>query len=109
MQDGEVVSNGATLRRGSVEKQKEMLVRSYSGIIGTMGQEERVRTATKESGEAVSEGNVVENMTVPRKADRANRLDYKATAAIMKDCTATATLSALPITTVGKVSPKGGA
>lgn len=68
MQDGEVVSNGATLRRGSVEKQKEMLVRSYSGIIGTMGQEERVRTATKESGEAVSEGNVVENMTVPRKA-----------------------------------------
>ena len=68
MQDGEVVSNGATLRRGSVEKQKEMLVRSYSGIIGTMGQEERVRTATKESGEAVSEGNVAENMTVPRKA-----------------------------------------
>ena len=28
--------------------------------------------------EAVSEGNVAENMTVPRKADRANRLDYKA-------------------------------
>ena len=45
-----------------------MLVRSYSGIIGTMGQEERVRTATKESGESVSEGNVAENMTVPRKA-----------------------------------------
>ena len=37
-------------------------------IIGTNGQEERVRTATKESGEAVSEGNVAENMTVPRKA-----------------------------------------
>ena len=37
-------------------------------IIGRMGQEERVRTATKESGEAVSEGNVAENMTVPRKA-----------------------------------------
>ena len=34
-----------------------------------MGQEERVRTATKESGEAVSEGNVAENMTVPRKDD----------------------------------------
>ena len=30
--------------------------------------EERERTATKESGEAVSEGNVAENMTVPRKA-----------------------------------------
>ena len=37
-------------------------------IIGTNGKEERVRTATKESGEAVSEGNVAENMTVPRKA-----------------------------------------
>ena len=76
-------------------------------IIGTNGQEERVMTATKESGEAVSEGNVAENMTVPRKADRANRLDYKATAATMCDCTATATLSALPITTTGKVSQKG--
>ena len=71
-----------------------------------MGQEERVRTATKESGEAVSEGNVAENMTVPRKADRANRLDYKATAATMNDCTATATLSALSITTTRKVSPQ---
>ena len=30
--------------------------------------EERERTATKESCEAVSEGNVAENMTVPRKA-----------------------------------------
>ena len=38
-------------------------------IIGTNGQEERVMTATKESGEAVSEGNVAENMTVPRKDD----------------------------------------
>ena len=68
--------------------------------------EERERTATKESGEAVSEGNVAENMTVPRKADRANRLDYKATAATMNDCTATATLSALSITTTRKVSPQ---
>lgn len=56
--------------------------------------------------EAVSEGNVAENMTVPRKADRANRLDYKATAATMNDCTATATLSALSITTTRKVSPQ---
>ena len=55
---------------------------------------------------AVSEGNVAENMTVPRKADRANRLDYKATAATMNDCTATATLSALSITTTRKVSPQ---
>ena len=37
-------------------------------IIGTNGQEERVRTATKESDEAVSEENVAENMTIPRKA-----------------------------------------
>ena len=37
-------------------------------LVSTNGQEERVRTATKESGEAVSEGNVAENMTVPRKA-----------------------------------------
>ena len=80
---------------------------SVDCIIGTMGQEERVRTATKESGEAFSEGNVAENMTVPRKADRANRLDYKATAATMCDCTATATLSALQITTTVKVSQKG--
>ena len=56
--------------------------------------------------EAVSEENVAENMTVPRKADRANRLDYKATAATMNDCTATATLSALSITTTRKVSPQ---
>ena len=56
--------------------------------------------------EAVSEGNVAGNMTVPRKADRANRLDYKATAATMNDCTATATLSALSITTTRKVSPQ---
>ena len=56
--------------------------------------------------EAVSEGNVAENMTVPRKADRANRLDYKATAATMYDCTATATLSTLSITTTRKVSPQ---
>ena len=41
---------------------------SVDCIIGTNGQEERVRTATKESGEAVSEGNVAENMTIPRKA-----------------------------------------
>ena len=65
-----------------------------------------MRTATKESGEAVSEGNVAENMTVPRKADGANRLDYKATDATMNDCTATATLSALSITTTRKVSPQ---
>ena len=75
-------------------------------IIGTNGKEERVRTATKESGEAVSEKNVAENMTVSRKADRAYRFDYKATAAIMHDCTATATLSALSITTTRKVSPQ---
>ena len=70
MQDGEVVPNGATLWRGCGSKR--MLVRGVFGsvdcIIGTMGQEERVRTATKESGEAVSEGNVAENMTIPRKA-----------------------------------------
>lgn len=56
--------------------------------------------------EAVSEGNVAGNMTVPRKADSANRLDYKASAATMNDCTATATLSALSITTTRKVSPQ---
>ena len=73
LQDGEVVpkiKNGATLRRGCGSKR--MLVRGVFGsvdcIIGTMGQEERERTATKESGESVSEGNVAENMTVPRKA-----------------------------------------
>ena len=41
---------------------------SVDCIIGIMGQEERVRAATTESGEAVSEENVAENMTVPRKA-----------------------------------------
>ena len=70
LQDGEAVPNGATLRRGCGSKR--MLVRGVFGsvdcIIGTMGQEERVRTATPESGEAVSEGNVAENMTIPRKA-----------------------------------------
>ena len=108
MQDGEVVPNGATLWRGCGSKR--MLVRGVFGsvdcIIGTNGQKERVRAATTESGEAVSEENVAGNMTVPRKADRANRLDYKATAATMNDCTATATLSALSITTTRKVSPQ---
>ena len=107
MQDGEDVPNGATLRRGAAVRDTcAELFGSVDCIIGTNGQEERVRTATKESGEAVSEGNVAENMTVPRKADRANRLDYKATAATMYDCTATATLSALSITTTRKVSPQ---
>ena len=85
-------------------------MRSYStawtASSAQRAKEERERTATKESGEAVSEGNVAENMTVPRKADRANRFDYKATAATMNDCTATATLSALSITTTRKVSPQ---
>ena len=61
-------------------------------IIGTNGQEERVRTATKESGEAVSEGNVAGNMTVPRKDDGQIASTAKATPTIMMDCTATATL-----------------
>ena len=60
-----------------------MLVRGVFGsvdcIIGTMGQEERERTATKESGEAVSEGNVAENMTVPRKAIGISINDYRST------------------------------
>ena len=51
LRDGEVVPNGATLRRGCGSKR--MLVRGVFGsvdcIIGTMGQEERVRTATPES------------------------------------------------------------
>ena len=110
LQDGEDVPNGATLWRGSVEKQKEMLVRSYSTAWTASSAQRGVRRTREDcyhgEREAVSEENVAENMTVPRKADRANRLDYKATAATMNDCTATATLSALSITTTGKVSPK---
>ena len=69
LQDVEDVPNGATLRRGAAVRDTcAELFDSVDCIIGTMGQEERVRTATKESGEAVSEGNVAENMTVPRKA-----------------------------------------
>ena len=92
MQDGEDVPNGATLRRGSVEKQKEILVRSYSAACtASSAQMGKKNERGLPHGErvAVSEGNVAENMTVPRKADRANRLDYKATAATMCDCTAT--------------------
>ena len=96
----------ASARCGS----KRMLVRSYS-TAWTASSAQRGERRTREDchhGErvAVSEGNVAENMTVPRKADRANRLDYKATAATMNDCTATATLSALSITTTRKVSPQ---
>ena len=69
LQDGEDVPNAATLRRGAAVRDTcAELFGSVDCIIGTMGQEERERTATKESGEAVSEGNVAENMTVPRKA-----------------------------------------
>ena len=68
---------------GEVAAVREFLVRGVFGsvdcIIGTMGQEERVRTATKESGEAVSEGNVAENMTVPRKAIGISINDYRST------------------------------
>ena len=86
-------------------------MRSYS-TAWTASSAQRGERRTREDchhgeREAVSEENVAENMTVPRKADRANRLDYKATAATMCDCTATATLSALQITTSGKVSPEG--
>ena len=79
---------------------------SVDCIIGTKGRKKNERGLPHGEREAVSEGNVAENMTVPRKADRANRLDYKATAATMNDCTATATLSALSITTTRKVSPQ---
>ena len=76
-------------------------------IIGTKGRKKNERGLPHGERVAVSEGNVAENMTVPRKADRANRFDYKATAATMNDCTATATLSDLSITTTRKVSQKG--
>ncbi|MDD6669282.1 MAG: hypothetical protein PUE54_06530 [Bacteroidales bacterium] len=69
MQDGEDVPNGATLRRGAAVRDTcAELFDSVDCIIGTKGQKERVRAATTESGEAVSEENVAENMTVPRKA-----------------------------------------
>ena len=63
-------------------------------------------TATKESGEAVSEENVAENMTFHEKVmGKSPRLQSR-----MFDndrLITTATLSALPITTTGKVSQKG--
>ena len=58
----------ASQRREAEREACAELFGSVDCIIGTKGQEERVRTATKESGEAVSEGNVAEKMTVPRKA-----------------------------------------
>ena len=108
MQDGEDVPNGATLRRGAAVR--ECLCEECSAA-WTASSAQRGERRTREDchdgeREAVSEENVAENMTVPRKADRANRLDYKATAATMYDCTATATLSALSITTTRKVSPQ---
>ena len=85
-------------------------MRSYStawtASSAQMGERRKREDCHHGEREAVSEGNVAGNMTVPRKADRANRLDYKATAATMNDCTATATLSALSITTTRKVSPQ---
>ena len=85
-------------------------MRSYSAAwtasSAQLGRKKNERGLPHGERVAVSEGNVAENMTVPRKADRANRLDYKATAATMNDCTATATLSALSITTTRKVSPQ---
>ena len=107
MQDGEDVPNGATLRRGAAVRDTcAELFDSVGCIIGTKGRKKNERGLPHGERVAVSEGNVAENMTVPRKADRANRLDYKATAATMNDCTATATLSALSITTTRKVSPQ---
>ena len=88
-----------------------MLVRSYS-TAWTASSAQRGERRTREDchhgeREAVSEEDEAENMNVPRKSDGAYRLDYKATAATMCDCTSTATLSALPITTTGKGSQKG--
>ena len=98
------------VRRFGEVRQKEILVRRYSTAWAASSAQRGERRTREDchhgEREAVSEGNVAENMTVPRKADRANRLDYKATAATMNDCTATATLSALSITTTRKVSPQ---
>ena len=108
LQDGKVVPNGATLRR--VSGSKRIPVRSdptaWAASSAQRGERRTREDCHHGEREAVSEGNVAENMTVPRKADRANRFDYKATAATMNDCTATATLSALSITTTRKVSPQ---
>ena len=108
MQDGEDVPNGATLRRGAAVREClcEECSAAWTASSAQLGRKKNERGLPHGEREAVSEGNVAENMTVPRKADMANRLDYKATAATMNDCTATATLSALPITTTGKVSPQ---
>ena len=89
---------------------KRMLVRGVFGsvdcIIGTKGRKKNERGLPPRRARSGQRGNVAGNMTVPRKADRANRFDYKATAATMNDCTATATLSTLSITTTRKVSPQ---
>ena len=70
MQDGEDVPNGATLRRGCGSKR--MIVRGVFGsvdcIIGTIGARRTSEDCHKGEREAVSEGNVAENMTIPRKA-----------------------------------------
>lgn len=108
MQDGEDVPNGATLRRGAAVREClcEECSAAWTASSAQLGRKKNERGLPHGERVAVSEGNVAENMTVPRKADRANRLDYKATAATMNDCTATATLSALSITTTRKESPQ---
>ena len=106
LQDGEDVPNGATLRRGAAVRDTcAELFDSVDCIIDTKGRKKNERGLPHGEREAVSEGNVAENMTIPRKAiGKSPRLRCSPTT--MWDCTSTATLSALPITTTGKVSPK---
>ena len=112
LQDGAVVPNGATLRRGCGSKR--MLVRVVFGsvdcIIGTMGQEERERTATRRahSGQRGKRSREYDRSTKSdRHLDKRLPLYDRRSFATMWNCTATVTLSDLPITTTGKVSQKG--
>ena len=113
MQDGEDVPNGATLRRGCGSKR--MIVRGVFGsvdcIIGTIGARrtsEDCHKGERRSGQRGKRSREYDRSTKSdRHLDTRLPLYDRRSFATMWNCTATVTLSDLPITTTGKVSQKG--
>ena len=111
MQDVEDVPNGATLRRGAAVRDTcAELFDSVGCIIGTKGRKKNERGLPPRRARSGQRGKRSREYDRSTKSDR--HLDKRLplydrrSFATMYDCTATATLSALLITTTRKVSPQ---
>ena len=112
LQDGEDVPNGATLRRGAAVRDTcAELFDSVDCIIGTMGRKKNeggLPPRRARSGQRGKRSREYDRSTKSdRHLDKRLPLYDRRSFATMWNCTATVTLSDLPITTTGKVSQKG--